>query len=271
MGLSVIFVSGLRRCGKSVVIRTMIDHLWTTKPHYLRLVKRGGDKVAPNLPPTPPPESGVASAKCLEYEEERIFEILPDALAAVHREDRHGSVLIEADADPALRYAYPYDHRVFVMPTPTSVREVFRDAHEAAGELRNVLDDTAAFASEIFGLFQGDASDDYEPHEDRIDLTGTLARGFLYSPLGDELATRIQLQPPYHGLVESDVILVNAATRPPGTESKECLRRIECLLERISSPSETRGELFSCSPFDIKDRIYKRFLKAVKRMCVKGK
>ena len=80
----------------------------------------------------------------------------------------------------------------------------------AAEELRRVLDDTAAFASEIFGLFTN--REDREPSEPRPELSATQMRGFLYSPLGDELATRIQLLQPYHGLVESDVIVVNTQT-----------------------------------------------------------
>lgn len=270
MALSVLFVSGPRRCGKSVVIRAMIDHLWTIRPHYLRLVQIGGDKVPPKMPPTPPVDSGLASARCVEYHAERIFEVLPESLTAIHRDDHFGAVIIEADADPVLRCAYPYDHRVFVMPVPSSVTEVFRNAHDAANELRNVLDDTTAFASEIFGLFRDDHHDDPEPSEDRTDMTGTQIRSFLHSPLGDELATRIQLQQPYHGLVESDVILVNTGVGRMNSGSQECLRRIERLLERLSGGCEPRSELFLCHPVDLKDRTCKRLLRALKPMCVGG-
>ena len=271
MGLRVTFVSGLRRSGKSAVIRTMIDKLWKKEPHYIRLAETGGDKRPPQQSAKPPPSCGVATARWLEYEADQIFEVLPAALAAIHRQDRYGSVVIEADADPVLRCAYPYDHRVFVMPVPNHVQDVFRDPSHAADELQRVLDDTAAFASEIFGLFAKDEEEDVEPSEDRPDLTETQIRGFLYSPLGDELATRIQLQPPYHGLVESDVIIVNTATGKPGPKTDECLRRVERLLDRLSGCSEQRGKLFHCDPRDHNGKDCKKLLKALKPMCQGGK
>lgn len=271
MGLCVTFVSGLRRSGKSAVIRAMIDHLWKTGPHYIRLVKSGGDKLPPKPLAKPPQECGVASARWVEYDGEHTFEVLHEALAVVHKNDRYGSVVIEADADPALRNAYPYDHRVFVMPLPSCVDSVFRDPSCAADELQRVLDDTVAFASEIFGLFSQDGQDDAEPSEDRAALTDTQMRGFLYSPLGDELATRIQLQPLYHGLVESDVVVVNTAVGDAGRETKECLRRIEKLLSRTRGALGQRGELFHCDPRTPVGRDYRKLLKALKPMCQRGK
>jgi len=269
MGLSVTFVSGVRRSGKSAVIQAMVDRLWKVAPHYIRLVKAGSGKVAPPTP-VPPPECRVASARWLEFEEDRIFEILPEVLAAIHRRDRFGSVVIEADADPSLRCAYPYDHRVFVMPRPASIHEVFRDPRRAAHELQRALDDTAAFASEIFGLFTQQPDDATEPSEERPDVTATQMRGFLYSPLGDELATRIQLQQPYHGLVESDVVVVNTRMGEQTPESDECLRRIGRLVARVRGVSGRHAELFLCDPWDQNGRVCQKLLKALKPMCEGG-
>lgn len=271
MGLSIVFVSGPRRSGKSVVIRMMIDRLFARKPHYMRLVEVGSDKTPPQMPVTPPPGSGVASARCVEYDPEHIFEVLPEALADVHRRDRFGSVVIEADSDPTLRCAYPYDHRVFVMPPPTSISQVFRTANEAAKEFHRMLDDTTTFASEIFGMFQQGGPEDIEPKEERVDLTATQMRGFLYTPLGDELTTRMALQPPYHGLVESDVILINTAVPTPDPPEPECLIRIERLLERLRGFSDQRAELFHCNPTNPKERDCKKLLKALKPMTRGGK
>ncbi|MFQ5591730.1 MAG: hypothetical protein ACE5HE_11240, partial [Phycisphaerae bacterium] len=231
MGLSVAFVSGPRGAGKSAVIRTMIDRLWRTKPHYIRLVAIGSDKRRPESGRRPPADAGVASARWLEYDTDRIFEVLPDALTEIHRQDRYGAVVVEADSDPSLRCAYPYDHRVFVMPVPSALDQVFRNPRRAAIELQRVLDDTASFASEIFGLFKAESQKDPDPPEDRPYMTESQMRSFLHSPLGDELATRIQLQPPYHGLVESEVIIVNTGVGKRTAESDECLRRIRHLLE----------------------------------------
>ena len=268
MGLCVTFVSGPRRSGKSLIIQTMVDRVWKTKPHYLRLVESGSDKQPPKGAPKAATDCNVATARWLEYAPDRIFEVLPEALAAIHKRDRYGAVVIEADADPNLRCAYPYDHRVFIMPVPSTVHEVFRDPSRAAQELRRVLDDTAAFASEIFGLFT-DRSDG-EPSEDRADLSGTHMRGFLYSPLGDELATRIQLQQPYHGLVESDLVIINSVLGLRGPETDECLRRIGQLLTRVRGVCGRKSELFLCDPVHRRDTITKTLLQALKPICQPG-
>ncbi len=272
MGLSVTFVSGPRRSGKSTLIQTMIHELWHSPPHYLRLVKTGSDKTPPKpCAVTSSNKCGVASAQWLDYVPDEVFAILPEALAAIHRRDRYGSVVLEADADPNLRCAYPYDHRIFVMPLPNSIREVFRATNRAAEELRRVLDDTAAFASEIFGLFDRDTGDSPEPSEDRPDMTKSQMRGFLYSPLGDELATRIQLQQPYHGLVESDVIVVNTRVGERSPETEECLRRVERLLTRIRGISGRQEELFLSPLGDESEELDRALLSALKPMCAGGK
>jgi len=271
MGLSVTFVSGPRGAGKSTLIRGMIDRFWKKEPHYIRLIPNGSDNKRPSACAEKLDQRGIASVRWLEYSEDRIFELLPQALTAIHHQDRFGSVIIEADADPSLRHAYPYDHRIFVMPTPRSVNEVFREPRRAATELQRVLDDTTVFASEIFGLFTDDGDEDVDPHELRPELTDTQMRGFLYSPLGDELATRIQLQPPYHGLVESDVIVVNTDVGDIGPGTDECLRRITRLLERTRTVCGRKEELFLCNPLDLDCRAGGKLLDALKPMCVGGR
>ncbi len=271
MGLRVTFVSGSRCAGKSTLIHRMIDRLWKVDPHYIRIVRAGSDKRPPKPSSKRIPECGVSSARWIEYDAEHIFEILPEALTAIHRQDRYGSVVIEADADPDLRHAYPYDHRVFIMHRPQTIGEVFRDPPRAAEELQLILNDTAVFASEIFGLFGQQGQEEVDPSEERPDLSDTQMRGFLCSPLGDELATRIQLQQPYHGLVESDVIVVNTNSGTAGSETAECLRRIERLLERIRGISGRRGDLFLCDPRDPDTKVGRKLLKALKPMCRDGK
>ena len=268
MGLRVTFISGPRRSGKSCIIQTILERLWKVKPHYLRLTTGPADK--PHSKPTISEQfkMSVASAQWLPYKPERIFESLPEFLNGIHKADRYGSVVIEADADPDLRCAYPYDHRVFVMPRPNAVQDVFRDSTRAAQELRRVLDDTAAFASEIFGLFV-DRSDG-EPPEQRADLSATQMRGFLNSPLGDELATRIQLQQPYHGLVESDVIVVNSQAGEKNAQSEECIRRVRQLLDRVRRGRTKGCELFVCDPTDPQDTACKGLMQALKPMCQRG-
>lgn len=270
MGLNVTFVSGPRGAGKSALIRAMIDHLWEKQPHYLRLAASNSDKRRPKKTTRKIPDCGVATARWLTYDEEHIYEILPNALTAIHHEDRYGSVVVEADADPILRHAYPYDHRIFIMPIPSTISEVFRDPERAAAELRRAMDDTAAFASEIFGMVTSHTQIDSEPSEDRPELTDTMMRGFLYSPLGDELATRIMLQPRYHGMVESDVIVINTGVGLRGPETEICLNRITKLLERLKEPAGRRTELYTCDPHNPDTQSCKELHQALKPMCQPG-
>jgi hypothetical protein len=246
----------------------MLERIWKVKSHYLRLTTGAVNKRHSNPRISEEFKASVASAQWLPFNPERIFETLPEFLNGIHKADRYGSVVIEADADPDLRCAYPYDHRVFVMPRPRLVHDVFRDPTRAAQELRRVLDDTQAFASEIFGLFAD--RNDGEPSESRPDLSATQMRRFLNSPLGDELATRIQLQQPYHGLVESDVILVNSQAGEKNAESEECIRRVRQLLDRVRSGRTKGCELFVCDPTDPQDAACKGLMQALKPMCQRG-
>lgn len=265
MGLTVTFVSGPRHAGKSTVIEALLGDLYKRPPHYLRLARIAGDKKPP--PPTakPPGWCGVGSARWLNYDRDLIFEVLPEALTRIHKRDRYGAVIIEADADPNLRHAYPYDRRIFVMPAPGSLHEVFRSVREAATALQDVLDDTASFAREIYGMIDGDPADD-DGHEDRPAFTVRQLRGFLNSPLGDELATRIQFQPAYHGLVESDVVLINTGVGGTSAAVDECVRRIERLLARLRGRSARKNTLFCCDPVDRHDPLRKKLIKTLKEL-----
>ncbi len=271
MGLGVTFVSGPRRSGKSAVIRAMIDRLWKHAPHYIRLVRIGSDKRPPKQTVKEPADQGVASARWLLYDDDRIYEVLPEALTAIHRRDRYGSVVIEADADPTVRHAYPYDHRVFVMPVPASVSEIFRTPHQAAAALREVLKDTTTFASEMFGLLDESLGGDGAGREDRVDLTATQWRGFLYSPLGEELTTRVQLQPPYHGLVESDLVIVNTALGSAVVDGNPCLQKAALLLSHMRKLSGRGSDLYICNLYGEEDPVSRKLLKALKPMCRGGR
>ncbi|MBI1826959.1 MAG: hypothetical protein HY287_08380 [Planctomycetes bacterium] len=269
MGLSITFVSGARRSGKSAVIQMMVDHLWTKPPHYLRLVKAGSDKKVNRCAAKASRDCRVASARWIEFSEDRIFEILPEALESIHKQDRYGSVVVEADAEPSLRHAYPYDNRVFVMPLPGSIEEVFRNPDRAMTELRKVLDDTSAFASEVFGLFRHTEDVD-ECHEDRLPLSEPYLRSFLHSPLGDELVTRIQLQPAYHGLVESDVVVINTSMGERSLQTEECIRRVGQILGRFRHSPCRKESLFRCDPSNGDDPVCQQLRVALAPFCQGG-
>ena len=67
----------------------------------------------------------------------------------------------------------------------------------------------------------------------RPEFSATHMRGLPLFAAGRRIATRIQLQQPYHGLVESDVIIVNTKLGRTGAETEECVRRIASMLSRV--------------------------------------
>ncbi len=263
MALSVVFVSGPRRAGKSCVIQQIASDCLARPPHYLRLASVNGDKRQPAIAPPPTDDCGVASAQWVGYEEDRVFEFLPAALTKIHRCDRKGIVIIEADADPLLRHAYPYDFRIFVLPAPRRTSEVFRTNAQATQAFKDALDDTAAFAGQIYGLVEDRATlDAIDPgvSEKRSPLTALQLRGLMDSPLGDELATRILLQPSYHGLLESDVVIVNTGVGGTSSVVDECVRRLERVLAHVRSCDNHKPLMFACDPADIDDPLRNKFI-----------
>lgn len=265
MPLETLLISGPSGCGKTTVAQVVADYVMGRSVHMLR-VQTSLDNHTNSVerePPdhTTPSDERWASVHTVRYTRERVFETLPDALRAVRKLDRRGFVIIEADTDPSIRHAYPYDYRVFVMSSPVDIHEVFREPRAAAVALQEVMEDTAAFAAEIFGLFEGDPLDDSAgvKHRKRckrrrdslpptvgefLDVNETQVRQFLRSPVGAEIASRIQLQPEFHALVEADVVLINMGRVTAPEVLDECIRRIEKLLSRIRHDSRQHSVLY---------------------------
>jgi hypothetical protein len=214
------------------------------------------------------------------YTGERVFETLPDGLRAVRRIDRYGFVIIEADGDPVLRHAYPYDYRIFVMPPPAEVTSVFRDARSAMIALQEVMQDTAAFASEVFGLFDAGGLDDsigvyhhapggLDRHGERVealDISESQLRHFLNSPIGAEIASRIQLQPEFHAMVESDVVVINTGLDVPTDALDECVHRIEKLLGKVRHDARRHSVLYWGDITDSRDPSRNRLIRRLKTL-----
>ena len=268
--LNVIFISGPRGSGKSTLIQMIAPRLCARPPHYLRLVPV--DTQMPRLTLLGDLKAaGLASWKRLNYDADHIFEFLPECLNEIAATDSSRTVLIEADADPGLRYAFPYDHRIFVMPAPTLISDVFRRPDEAAQAMREVMNDTAAFASEIFGLFDPDAEEEESSSmlqisergavtEKRVEITPVQMRRFVNSPLGGEIASRIQLQPQYHSLVESDLTIVNLAVGGNSDVVDQCVDQIQTLLARLGDGRPGSPVLFNCDLLDYADPLHKQLL-----------
>ena len=242
----------------------MIPRLGEKRPHYVRLTSRTGDKKPPSERMPPRSGCGVSSAQWVQFDEARVYEILPDVLSRIHAKDRGAQVIIEADTDPMLRHAYPYDHRVFVLRGPERLAEVFRTGPQAAAAFQATLDDTAAFAREIYGLVEDGPDFDDGASERRDSLTATQLGRLFNTPLGEEIATRILLQPSHHGMIESDMIVLNTGAGSVTARVDECVRWLERILEHIGLPGRPPTSLFVCDPADgddpERDRMYEKAL-----------
>jgi hypothetical protein len=266
--VKVIFVSGPRGGGKTQLVRLMAHEAMAQRPHHIRMVPRA-ELSSPSFRLIHADgESDLATSLKVPYTTERCFEAIAETLQGLRPGAPREIVLLEADGDPCLRYAYPYDRRIFVMPAPSNVYDVFRTPEQASVALRKVMEDTASFAAEIFGLFDDDPMDDgggvmyareaptwagSDPAVEHLEVDETQLRNFLDSPVGTEIASRIQLQPEYHGLVESDVILLNTGVGSTGNVVDEVVRRLDVLLNRIRSRAQYDSLLFCCDPCEARD------------------
>ncbi len=275
----VVFVSGPPGGGKTLLVQLMAQEAMRQRPHHIRLVPSSGELSAMLrlVRPTAPLMS-FASSREVEYYTDCCFEVISQALQALPPSGPPDIVLVEGGADPCLRYAYPYDRRIFVMPAPSDVYEVFRTPEQAAVALQKVMEDTASFAAEIFGLFDGDQVEEDIglvksgghpiwswdcPATDAVEVNETQLRNFLDSPIGAEIASRIQLQPDYHGLAESDVIVLNTAVGVTSHVIDEVSRRLDLLLSRIRGQVQSDAMLFCCDPCETGDprrvRLFEKF------------
>lgn len=273
MSLRTVLVSGPRRSGKSTVIRCFLTSWKRCHPHFIRLASKGiagaggrdgfeGGEEAELTEFTV--GDGLASRRIFCYDENNIFVEFPVVLGEIHGQDRNGLVVLESNADPVLRYSYSYDFRIFVIPLPSRVYEVFRTPEEAAQALKELLKDTMTFATEFFGVQEdGETPEPSAPREERVDLSSTQWRGLLYSPLGEELATRMQLQTDYHGLLESDLVIINSGLGKETAQTQSCIDRLDSLLGTLHRISGRRTECFVCNVLEDDDLVTRHLLKTI--------
>jgi len=264
MSLCVVHISGPSRAGKTTLARCLARHLAPNPPHHLRMVRIEAG----------PPESlsavesipGMFESRQYTYSSERVFEQLPAALKSIKQVRRWATVLLETDVDPSYRHAHSYDVRVFVAPGARAFHEVFRTSHEAARAMNTIMQDTLAFAHEIFGLVPNADLDD-----SRTGLDIPLRRpstpgapdprslgGLLQSTIGGEIISRIQFQPDYHAVVDSDVVLINAARGGAGPVVDDVARHMEKLLSRLGRPPGREPMLAVCDLMDDDDPLQRQ-------------
>jgi hypothetical protein len=283
-GWNVFLMSGPPRGGKTQLAGQMATAFTPQFAHYVRLYC-ASESISDWTPTTRQQAAAdvkaltgkARTAEALQYHPERCFEVIPELLARVYRRNPRGIVLLEADPDPCLRHAFSYDHTLFVMPAPGHVYDVFRTPEESAKALRQVMQDTATFAKEIFGLFEevtGVEDPTSDPFRDfavpprptteglktRPEMTETQIHRFLRTPLGSEVASRIQLQPMYHGLVDSDIVVVNTASGAPEAEVDQCVGRLTILLGRLPRKGGEETQLLCCDLTDAEDPVRRKLL-----------
>lgn len=284
MPLETLFISGPAGGGKTTVARLISEQVLKRQIHCLRMQVAADEHSNTVIPADGKAEgradNGWASMHTIHYTPDRVFEILPDGLRTVRRIERSGFTLVEADTDPALRHAYPYDYRIFVMPPPADINTVWRTPDDATAMLRTVMQDTASFASEIFGLFDMAGLDDgvgvhhQQPDYtcrrvelvERLDISESQIKQFLNSPIGAEITTRIQLQPDYHAVVESDVVIINTGRQGENETLKECVRRLEKLLARIRHDARRHSLLYWGDITNTKEATQAKLIKRLKKL-----
>ena len=284
MPVETLFINGPAGGGKSTIARVIGSEVLAKPAHYLRAMKSPDDHTN-SITPEECLGSGDqwVSQHVVRYTADRVFETVPEALRKVRRIQRKAFALLEADSDPALRHAFPYDYRLFVMGCPCEVTDVFRTPKAAAIALQQVMQDTAAFASEIFGLFEVDPMEDnvgvkHMPSSSPLDsgihsiehleISESQIRQFLKSPLGGEIASRIQLQPDYHAMVESDVVLINTGVGEENEALRECVGRIEKLLARVRHETRRHSVLYWGDLANKEDPTYLKLLRRLKTLLV---
>ncbi len=258
MGLTVSLVIGPRHAGKSSLIEVIKDEVCKSKPHLLRLIPSNRAKHSA-IKPLSLASEHETSFENIIYDPDRVFETLPEILTRIHAQDRYGCVIIEGDADPNLLQAYPYDFALFIMPSPESENDIFRSKDQVKKAFEAAMNDTAAFTSEIFGVGGVDDSWSGERKTPRPDMSDSQMIRLLDSPLGQELASRIQCHPDYHGLIDSNAIVVNTGIGATSGAADAVVARLETLIND-NSPVNGSRSIYCCDVLDRHDPRRKKLL-----------
>lgn len=200
-----------------------------------------------------------------------VFEEVPEALGRVASEAENATIFVETNAHPCFRHAYPYHAKVFVMQPPASLDAVFRSPTQTADAIEKAMDDTAEFAAEMFGLERWAHDSAVLPAVDPKDRKvqsghAQSVEEFLASDVGAEITSRMQLQPAYHPIIDSDVILLNEAVEHDADTCRQCAEKLEALLENLRRRLDRQPWFAVCDPSDEQDPLAERALQKIEAL-----
>ncbi|MFQ5429928.1 MAG: hypothetical protein ACE5E1_06420 [Phycisphaerae bacterium] len=268
MTATVLHISGPAGSGKTTLAGMLAARMSAAEVHHVRFHLLEDHRPPPLRVAVPLEE--VATSTRHFVDPRRVFEDVADVIrtAADGRED--AVLLVETDAEPCFRHAYPYHVKVFIVPSPAALETVFRSPREAAVAIERAMDDTAEFAAEFFGLGP-DPSDSgmlppIQPQATSRPAATQSVEEFIRSDVGTEITTRMQLQPEYHPIIESDVILLNTGRAHPSRWTSLCARNIEVLLETMRRRLGRRYWFAACDLADDRDPQVARSLEWVEAL-----
>ncbi len=237
MHTSVVHVCGPRAAGKTLFCRRIAGLVGVSHVQHLRL-ELHAKSPSPRISVLGDALGGGLFSRNCRVNGPTIFEDVADLIQLAGREWR-GAVIMETDTTPCYRHAFPYDVRVFVLRPPPRPEAIFRSPEEAERAMELAMHDTGVFAAEIFGLGPGphDSSENKAPRSAEAN-TAELPRPecdeMPWRPdVAADLALRFQLRPEYHSLMDSDLVLLNAAPPIDRKSAAACVERITALLETL--------------------------------------
>jgi len=231
---TILHISGPPASGKTTLARILAARAGASRPYYLRLDVHTERPAQPLRLSVSLDEMADCARRTVRSD--LVFEEVSEAIREIAPPDERPTIIVETGAEPCFRHAYPYDVKVFILAVPDDLETVFRSPMETAVAIDRAMEDTAEFAAELFGL-------DRDFHDSgalpAIDATrdgrataeiAQSAEEFLQSDVGTEIASRMQLQPAYHAIIDSDVILLNLAAGKDRELTMRCAQQIVSLL-----------------------------------------
>lgn len=246
----ILHLSGPAGSGKTTLARVLTSAVPANRFYHIRFDLHRGD-APPKLRLVHESHGRISTLHCY-VKPETVFETFSEALSSVAGDGEQAVVIAETDCHPCFRHAFPYDVKVFIMPPPRDLADIFRSGEETAGAIDRAMHDTAEFAAELFGLERvGPQDSAWLPALDKLDCKADQSvDDFVNSPVGTEIASRLQLRPSYQGVFDSDVVFLNTFGRVMIHPAGDCIERIESLLEPLRRRLERQTWFAACDPMN---------------------